>query len=342
MELNKKTKKAITPVIALVMLLLITVGITGASYSWFGGLMSSQTKKPITIPPGGAYCADGDIKVYALNNGDAAITTQDIIVAQVDGVDVKGTPFFGDMRSGLVGYWKFDEAGGTTARDSSGNNNNGDLKPACPNCPEWKTGRSRNALNFDGVNDYVDVDDSSGVLTLTGTEVTITGWLNARIIQDAHAIGIMTAGSQTGYELFVRGASSGFWAFGVGTSVGGWTETYYDVSTNGAALNQWVYLAGTYDGSNIKLYINGALAGSAPKTGNLNPSSTDFRIGRSVGYAAYFNGLIDEVKIYNKAVGEVNIQPSSSGLILNYPGTDGKHTVRIGTPSGVAETGVTC
>ena len=70
--------KAITPVIALVMLMLITVGIVGVSYSWFSGLFSSQTKKFISIPTGGAYCSGGDIRVYALNNGDSVITASDM------------------------------------------------------------------------------------------------------------------------------------------------------------------------------------------------------------------------------------------------------------------------
>ncbi|MBI3413360.1 MAG: hypothetical protein HY051_04765, partial [Candidatus Aenigmarchaeota archaeon] len=55
-----------------------------------------------------------------------------------------------------------------------------------------------------------------------------------------------------------------------------------------------------------------------------------------------FGGEIDEVKIYNKAIGDINIQPSQSQLVINYPGTEGKHTVRVGTQSNVAETSVNC
>ncbi|MBI3412850.1 MAG: hypothetical protein HY051_02090, partial [Candidatus Aenigmarchaeota archaeon] len=65
--------KGITPVIALVMLLLITVGIVGGSYAWVSGLLSTSISKAVSIPAGGAYCSGGDVKVYVLNNGDSAI-----------------------------------------------------------------------------------------------------------------------------------------------------------------------------------------------------------------------------------------------------------------------------
>jgi hypothetical protein len=58
-----------------------------------------------------------------------------------------------DITTGLVGHWKFDEGSGTTATDSSGNNNTGTLV----NGPVWTTGKMGGALSFDGSDDYVDV-----------------------------------------------------------------------------------------------------------------------------------------------------------------------------------------
>src|SRR3989344_4499990 len=106
---KQKRMKAITPVIALVMLMLITVGIVGIAYSWFSGIFSSQTKNSILIPPGGALCVNNEIKVYVLNNGDNTLTDSKIITAEVDGTSVLGTPFFGNMNTGLTAYWKFDD-----------------------------------------------------------------------------------------------------------------------------------------------------------------------------------------------------------------------------------------
>ncbi|MBI4177028.1 MAG: hypothetical protein HY516_01540 [Candidatus Aenigmarchaeota archaeon] len=92
--------KGITPVIALVMLMLITVGVVGLAYAWFSGLTSSQTEKGISIPPGGAYCyiapaatiagakTDAVISVLIQNNGaTSSITRSDIVAARIDGSD---------------------------------------------------------------------------------------------------------------------------------------------------------------------------------------------------------------------------------------------------------------
>ncbi len=327
--------KAVTPVIALVMLLLITVGIVGASYTWFGGLMSSQTKKSITIPPGGAYCADGDIKVYVLNNGDAAITASDITVAQVDGVDVKGTPFFGDMRSNLVGYWKFDEAGGTTARDSSGNDNNGDLKPACPNCPEWKTGRSRNALVFDGVDDYVDAGSGSSLTSIGTGDFSAGAWVKTSSGSGDYAIlGYINSNPQ--WTLFIRdGNVYGF----IKNSAGAQNE----VTSVSIADGLWHYTVFVLSRttSTLKIYIDGVEKGSNTLTVSNSVTNSGLYIGQ-YSNDRYWSGTIDEVKIYNKAAGDVSVQPSSSGLVVNYPGAEGKHTVRVGTSSNIAEATVSC
>ncbi|MBI3412475.1 MAG: hypothetical protein HY051_00145 [Candidatus Aenigmarchaeota archaeon] len=81
--------KGITPVIALVMLMLITVGMVGIAYAWFSGLLVTQTEKGISVPPGGAYCAGGKISVLIQNNGATSnVIGADVIIAQVDGTDV--------------------------------------------------------------------------------------------------------------------------------------------------------------------------------------------------------------------------------------------------------------
>ncbi len=105
-------RKGITPVIALVMLMLITVGIVGIAYAWFSGLTSSQTEKGISIPPGGAYCyvapaatiagakSDNVITILVQNNGATSnLIKADIVVATIDGAncltnieDITATP----------------------------------------------------------------------------------------------------------------------------------------------------------------------------------------------------------------------------------------------------------
>ncbi len=96
--MRMRYKKGITPVIALVMLMLITVGIVGLAYVWFSGLTSSQTEKGITIPPGGADCykqgGNNYISVTIQNSGatasigvTASAATSELIVFTINGVD---------------------------------------------------------------------------------------------------------------------------------------------------------------------------------------------------------------------------------------------------------------
>lgn len=81
--------KAITPVIALTMLVLITVGIIGIAYAWFSGVLSGTSEKAISIPNGGAYCIGTGVFVIILNIGaTSSIANADIKILQVDAVDL--------------------------------------------------------------------------------------------------------------------------------------------------------------------------------------------------------------------------------------------------------------
>ncbi|MFH0889774.1 MAG: hypothetical protein V1836_01355 [Candidatus Aenigmatarchaeota archaeon] len=89
-------KKGITPVISLIMLMLITVGMVGVAYAWFSNLLTTQTEKGISIPPGGSFCAavggNNKISILIQNNGATSdISTAvggDVIILQIDGTDV--------------------------------------------------------------------------------------------------------------------------------------------------------------------------------------------------------------------------------------------------------------
>ncbi|HWL32781.1 MAG TPA: LamG domain-containing protein, partial [Gaiellaceae bacterium] len=73
-------------------------------------------------------------------------------------------------------------------------------------------------------------------------------------------------------------------------------------------LNAWSHLATTYDGSVVRLYVNGAQAGSLPFSGSMAASTGPLRIGGNGVWAEWFAGLIDEVRIYNRALTASEIQ----------------------------------
>ncbi|MFH0890362.1 MAG: hypothetical protein V1836_04480 [Candidatus Aenigmatarchaeota archaeon] len=86
--------KAITPVISLIMLMLITVGIVGIAYVWFSGILAGSSEKAIAIPSGGVYCNLGSMSVTILNLGSiSSITNADIKILRIDGVDLTPVAF---------------------------------------------------------------------------------------------------------------------------------------------------------------------------------------------------------------------------------------------------------
>jgi hypothetical protein len=71
---------------------------------------------------------------------------------------------------------------------------------------------------------------------------------------------------------------------------------------------RWTHLAATYDGTTLRIYVNGAQVASTPRTGTLATSSNPLNIGGDTIYAQYFDGRIDDVRIYNTARSAAQIQ----------------------------------
>ena len=85
--------------------------------------------------------------------------------------------------------------------------------------------------------------------------------------------------------------------------------TYADVyGTAALPANTWSYLAETYDGSTVRLYVNGTQVGSVAHTGAITTSTNQLQIGGDSLYGQYFAGMIDEVRIYNTALTAAQIQ----------------------------------
>jgi len=97
-------KKGITPIIAIIILLLITIALAGAAWTYLQGFLFSQISKSFVIPTGGAYCEKGQISVYVLNTGyDSILANEDFIVHTIDGIVVDLEDFnLGEGDAGLA------------------------------------------------------------------------------------------------------------------------------------------------------------------------------------------------------------------------------------------------
>lgn len=209
-----------------------------------------------------------------------------------------------DSNSPLKGSWHLDEGSGTTAYDRSGNGNNGTLY----NSPTWVDGKFGKALSFDGSNDYVETPIVSNTLT----DFTMEAWVKASIVPGDRRIVMGSGWSYHDWYIGINlGSSTGAparkWLFWVA----GNSQIAYLAAPDEIVAGEWYYLVATYQGTTGKFYINGNYIGSFTftRTTDTNP----FRIGRS-NSGEYFNGLVDEVRVYNRALTSEEI----SDLYQNY------------------------
>ncbi len=78
-------RKGITPIISVIILLLITIALAGAAWTFLQGVLLTQTAKAFSIPTGGAFCSNGKITVLAANIGTSTLAETDFSVVMVDG-----------------------------------------------------------------------------------------------------------------------------------------------------------------------------------------------------------------------------------------------------------------
>ena len=161
--------------------------------------------------------------------------------------------------SGLVGAWGFDEASGSTVGDRSGKGNMGTITGAT----RTTAGKFGGALAFSGTGKWVTVPDSTSLHLTTG--LTIEGWVNPT-----------SAGTNSSWRaMAVKETAGGLaWAlypFGDGgfpTAHAFTTSELWAKGTTKPAVNTWTHVAATYDGTNIRLYINGVLSATRAQTGS--------------------------------------------------------------------------
>jgi PKD repeat protein len=208
----------------------------------------------------------------------------------------------GASTSGLVAAYNFEEASGTTAFDASGQNNHGAITQAT-----YTQGKYGNALNFDGVNDWVTVNDSAtqGPLDLT-KGMTVAAWVYpTATMSNWRSVLLKERAGGLAYGLYANSDSNQ----PVGSiNIGGNDKN----QAGGSALkaNTWTHLAATYDGASAtqRLYVNGTQVASRAQTGSLTVSDRVLRIGGNSVWSEFFKGHIDEVRVYNRALKAEEIQ----------------------------------
>ena len=211
--------------------------------------------------------------------------------------------------SGLVAAYGFEEGSGTTVSDASGNGNTGTISGAT-----WSTaGKFGDALSFNGTSSRVTIPNSSPLQLSSG--MTLEAWVDPATVSSAWR-DVIEKGND---EYFMMGTTDHGSAAGGGGIIGG---SYGQVFTgSGLPVSTWSHLAITYDGSTVRLYLNGAMVDSVAHTGLITSSTNALTLGSDPFYGQYFNGLIDEVRIYNKALTAAQIQSDMNTAVGVVPST---------------------
>ena len=241
-----------------------------------------------------ARCWEGRRNVFSAWSDGGAQTHE--YIAPASPQSLSATFNLNPVAPGLVAAYSFNEGSGTQVGDASGTGHVGAISGAT-----WSTqGKFGGALSFDGVNDWVTVA-STPLLNLT-TGMTLEAWVFPTATTGTRDILIKEGSNVDIYNLYGRN-----WQGLPETNVfvGGANRT---APGTALAANVWTHLAGTFDGNTLRLFINGAQVASAAVSGAVSTSTGALRIGGNSLWGESFQGRIDEIRVYNRALNQSEIQ----------------------------------
>lgn len=200
--------------------------------------------------------------------------------------------------TGLAAWYPFSGNAG----DSSGHGNHGTVYGATP-CAD-RYGLNNRAYSFDGVDDYIGIPYALSMNP--DSQMTVSAWVMADawggLDYSNYVLGNEQNSQKSGYML--RGGATSV-TFQIG-SAGNWraVTTAVGVVTTGT----WYHLAGTFDGYTLRIYVDGTERASSTYTGTITPSSGSMLIGTSPeSYLRWFNGTIDDIMIFTRALSQGEI-----------------------------------
>ncbi len=303
-------------------------------YTYVNGQLAAVTADTSPIPDTGISMTIGnDANSHRPFNGTIdEVRVWNIARNQSQIQSSMNCPLVGNEQ-GLVGYWRFDEGSGQIAYDASGNGNNGYLggsTTADSNDPTWVVSDAPlncnsttttqnppppsgagNALSFSGVpdagpGDYVNIPDSSTLNFVT--TFTVEAWINPAQYGYGHVVSkALDDPNGGGREWSIEFSDSGTFE----------TLIYYlpqnpdykyARSASAIPLNVWTHVAGVYDGSSIYTYVNGQLVAVTADTSPIPNTGVPLTIGNDYSDDRPFNGVIDEVRVWNVARSQSQLQ----------------------------------
>ena len=238
---------------------------------------AGATSTTATFSAAGTY-------VLRLTANDGSLQASDDVTVQVDAEPTPGN------NDGLVGHWTMDGSG----NDASGNGNNGSTVGST----SYGAGQISSALLLASSSSRLQVPDNDS-LDITGP-ITIAAWIRPTTVGTQYVISKNVKSSTDGFELSLSNGGRVFVRFNEDSSGDALrVDSSSKYPTNGST---WMHVAATYDGSTIRLYINGQLEGSKNASFQIGTNDLPLSIGSGDGGYRGMKGAIDDVRIYAKAL----------------------------------------
>ncbi|MFN0089594.1 MAG: LamG-like jellyroll fold domain-containing protein [Acidimicrobiales bacterium] len=260
----------------------------------------------------GSVDADGDALAFSWDFGDGSApstqanpahtyTAAGAYTARLTVTDVHGAQGTATVAvtavappAGLVAAYGFEETSGAAVIDRSGNTNDGVISGAVR-----AAGRFGGGLAFNGADNLVSVADSASLDLTSG--MTLSAWVRPSSVAGWRTVVLKERPAGLTYALYAGDDASrpSGWVY-----IGGDREV---VGPTSLAVNAWTHLAATYDGAAERLYVNGALVATRAQSGAMTASTGALRIGGNAIWSEWFAGVIDEVRVYNRALTQTEI-----------------------------------
>jgi hypothetical protein len=309
--------KAISQIISVILILIITIGIAGSAWIYFNSVITGMfTESFIIVDSNKNYIFVKSSDSKYINSFNAFVDDTPINIAIVPQI------------YGIIGYWSLNEGSGTITADNSGNGKNGVIY----NSPLWVNGKYGKALRFTNTfGQRLNADFSIAL-----KNVTFSVWVFTDVSQTADDwnffVYLIDSFNMPVVEFGTWGNNIIFKPFGI-NGMG------YEVNAGQLPINSWVHVAGVVEGNQVRVYVNGNLVSSRSDFPGFSTwSNNNINIG---GYNnRVFDGIIDEVSVYTRALSTSEVQQLSNGLIppnsiatvqiLNTtPLSSGTHTVKL-------------
>jgi hypothetical protein len=281
------------------------VGVVGVQFKLDGSNLGAEdTTSPYSINWDTTLTSNGAHQLTAVARDAAGNTATTNPITNVTVNNTSSTP---------VASYAMGEGSGATSADSSGNNHTLSLTNIT-----WATGKYGNGLGFNGTTSSSQTADANSLdLPASGT---IETWVKLNAINTWHGlIGKGNANDNTthNYALEINGSTNQ-----AECSIGDGAAAIFADSTTVLTTGTFYHLACVWDGTNLKVYVNGALEHSTPQSITPAVNTSPLYIGQFGGGFDFLNGTMDDARIYNRALSVAEVTTDMNTSIDGAGGSD--------------------